>query len=295
MITGLLGKKIGMTHYFAADAEVVPVTVVEIGPCVVTQLKTTSSDGYDAVQIGYGHAKQLTKPQKGHLKANGNLKHLREFPSTDFSKHVVGEKLTVDEFRPGEYVDVTSTSKGRGFQGVVRRHGYAGGPKTHGQGDRQRSPGSIGGGTSPGRVFKGKAMPGRMGGKQVTVRKLRVERVDVDQNLILIRGAIPGSTNGFLVVRHSELDESKLPPRAEASTQMETPAPEADEAPANETPSPEADEAPAPEADEAPSPEADETPAPEADEAPADEAPAPEADEAPSPEADEAIVKEEEK
>ena len=204
-----------MTHYFSGDAQLVPVTVLEVGPCVVTQVKTVSSDGYDAVQVGFGHAKQLTKPKRGHLKDAGDLRHLREFKATDMTAHQVGERLDVSEFRPGEYVDVTANSKGRGFQGVVRRHGYAGGPKSHGQGDRHRSPGSIGAGTFPGRVFKGKAMPGRMGGKRVTVQRLRVERVDVERNLLLIRGAVPGAPNGLLAVRHIELDESKLPPRVD--------------------------------------------------------------------------------
>ena len=273
MITGLLGKKIGMTHYFSSEAEVVPVTVVEVGPCIVTQVKTVLSDGYDAIQVGYGRAKQLTKPKKGHLKSNGDLKYLREFSSTDFSQHTVGEELRANEFRPGEYVDITATSKGRGFQGVVRRHGYGGGPKTHGQGDRQRSPGSIGAGTYPGRVFKGKAMPGRMGGKQVTVKKLRIERVDLDRNLLLVRGAIPGSTNGFLVVRHTELDESKLPPRVEEDNNqepetslIEVSAPEAPVAEAEDTPVAEAEDTPVAEAEDTPVAEAEDTPVAEAEE-----------------------------
>ncbi|MBT18066.1 MAG: 50S ribosomal protein L3, partial [Dehalococcoidia bacterium] len=267
MITGLLGKKIGMTHYFSSEAEVVPVTVVEVGPCIVTQVKTVLSDGYDAIQVGYGRAKQLTKPKKGHLKSNGDLKYLREFSSTDFSQHTVGEELRANEFRPGEYVDITATSKGRGFQGVVRRHGYGGGPKTHGQGDRQRSPGSIGAGTYPGRVFKGKAMPGRMGGKQVTVKKLRIERVDLDRNLLLVRGAIPGSTNGFLVVRHTELDESKLPPRVEEDNNQEpetsiseVSAPEAPVAEAVDTPVAEAEDTPVADVEDTPVAEAEDTP-----------------------------------
>lgn len=289
MISGLLGKKIGMTHYFGGEAQLVPVTVLEVGPCVVTQVKTTLSDGYDAVQVGFGHAKQLTKPKRGHLKDSGDLRHLREFKASDMTAHQVGERLDVSEFRPGEFVDVIGTSKGKGFQGVVRRHGYAGGPKTHGQGDRQRSPGSIGAGTFPGRVFKGKAMPGRMGGKRITVQHLRVEKVDVERNLLLLRGAVPGAPNGLLAVRHQEMDEAKLPPRVDLSAVAELEpqdAPAADqvvedevvaEAPAEEAPTaeaqaPVAEDAPAEDAStEAEPPEAEEA-APDAAEAAPDDA-----------------------
>ena len=218
-----------MTHYFGGEGRFVPVTVLEIGPCVITQLKTAPTDGYEAVQLGFGQAKHVNRPSRGHLKDAGDLRHLREFTATDVSAHQRGDRLDVTEFRPGELVDVIATSKGRGFQGVVKRYGFAGGPKTHGQGDRHRAPGSIGAGTFPGRVWKGKTMPGRMGGDRVTVRNLRVERVDLERNLLLVRGAVPGATKGLLMVRHVELDESKLPPRVEPEAVV-------DEAPVQEAP-----------------------------------------------------------
>ena len=216
MITGLLGTKVGMTHYFGDEGRLVPVTVLRIGPCVVTQVRTQANDGYEAVQLGYGGAKQVNRPKRGHLGDLGNLRHLREFPTTDLAVHRVGQQFDVTEFRPGELVDVTGTSKGKGFQGVVRRHNYSGGPKTHGQKDRHRAIGSIGAGTYPGRVVKGKPMPGHMGNERVTVRNIRVERVLVGQGLLLVRGAVPGAPNSLVTVRHTELDEAKLPPRVEA-------------------------------------------------------------------------------
>ena len=219
MITGLLGRKIGMTHYFGDEGRVVPVTVIEVGPCVVTQVKNALTDGYESVQVGFGHARQLNQPKRGHLGDNGNLRHLREFKTTDLAEHQVGQRLDVTEFRPGEYVHVSGVTKGRGFQGVVRRYGFGGGPRTHGQGDRLRAVGSIGAGTYPGRVFKGKEMPGHMGAKRVTTRNLRVEKVDAERNLLLIRGAVPGAPKGLLEVKHAQLDETKLPPRAAGERQ----------------------------------------------------------------------------
>ena len=200
---GLLGVKIGMTHLFEEGGRVVLVTVIQAGPCVVTQLRTNSSDGYEAVQVGYGEARQLNKPKQGHLKELGRLRHLREFRTDDPAAYQVGQKLDVGLFQEGELVRVTSRSKGRGFQGVVRRHGFHGGPKTHGQKDRHRAPGSIGATTYPGRVIKGQKMPGHMGSRRVTSLGLRVERVDADRNLLLLRGAVPGARNQLLVVRHA--------------------------------------------------------------------------------------------
>ena len=204
MIQGLIGKKIGMTHLFAAEARVIPVTVLEVGPCVVTQVRTTLRDGYEAVQVGYGRAKQLTKPALGHLAASGaNVRRLREFKASDVSEYSVGQELLVSQFQPGDFVDVVSTTKGRGFQGAMRRHGFSGGQKTHGQSDRARAVGSIGAGTYPGRVVKGKKMPGHMGDKRKTVRKLRVEMVDVERNLLLVRGAVPGTRNTTVMVKYA--------------------------------------------------------------------------------------------
>jgi len=207
VLSGLLGKKIGMSHLFGEGGRLVPVTVVEVGPCVVTQVRTRLTDGYEAVQLGFGAAKQLNKPAQGHLRRarTSNVRHLREFAATDTSVHEVGEVLNVSQFFVGELVHVTSHSKGRGFQGVVKRHGFHGGPKTHGQKDRHRSPGSIGAGTSPGRVLKGQKMPGHMGNRPVTVRGLRVERVDPDHNVLMVRGAVPGSRNTLVTLRHASV------------------------------------------------------------------------------------------
>jgi large subunit ribosomal protein L3 len=203
MIEALLGKKIGMTHLFGAEARLVPVTVLEVGPCVVTQVRTGERDGYEAAQIGFGEAKSLNKPAAGHqAAANTRLRHLREVPVLE-GEVAVGQTITVRQFQPGDVVDVTANAKGRGFQGVVKRHNYGGGPKTHGQGDRHRAVGSIGAGTSPGRVLKGKTMPGHMGDNRVTVRHLKVVSVDADRNLLLVRGAVPGARNGTVLVRFS--------------------------------------------------------------------------------------------
>ena len=204
MIEGLLGRKIGMTQVFSPAGEAIPVTVIELGPCVVTQIRERERDGYEAVQIGFGDVrpKSLTKPEQGHLAGAGRLvRHLREFSADNIDDHKVGDVLTADVFQAGQIIDVTGTSKGRGFQGVVKRHGFGGGPKTHGQSDRWRAPGSIGAGTDPGRVWKGTRMAGRMGNRRVTVQNLQVVEVIADKHLLLVRGSVPGAKNGLLMVR----------------------------------------------------------------------------------------------
>jgi large subunit ribosomal protein L3 len=200
MVQGILGKKLGMTQIFAEDGNAVPVTVIEAGPCYVTQVKTVETDGYEAVQLGFGAAKHLTAPERGHLKGQTPLKYLREFSADDISAVEVGQQFDVSLFEEGETVDVIGTSKGKGFAGVVKRHHFRGGPKTHGQSDRMRSPGSSGSTTTPGRVLKGTRRAGRMGGERVTVKNLEVVRVDGERNLILVRGAVPGPKNGLLIV-----------------------------------------------------------------------------------------------
>jgi len=205
---GILGKKVGMTQIFDERGEVVPVTVIEAGPCFVAQIKTVERDGYSAVQMGFEETKpkHLTRPQLQHLRKSDlpPVRYLREFRlGTDNAEYQEGQKVTVDIFEAGEWVDVTGTSKGRGFAGVVKRYGFRGGPKTHGQSDRHRAPGSIGACTTPGRVFKGKRMPGRMGGDRVTVQGLKVEMVDPERNLLVVRGAVPGAKNGLLVIRQA--------------------------------------------------------------------------------------------
>jgi large subunit ribosomal protein L3 len=200
MFPGIIGRKIGMTQLFREDGEIV-VTAIEAGPCFVTQVKTKEKDGYNAIQLGFGEAKRLNSPERGHLKGIGLLKHLREFRVEDASSFTPGQKVDVDIFKPGDLVDVTGTSKGRGFAGVVKRHHFAGGPKTHGQSDRHRAPGSVGATTFPGRVLKGMRMAGHMGNARVTVRNLRVVDVDPARHLLLVEGAVPGGRNGVLLIR----------------------------------------------------------------------------------------------
>jgi len=206
---GILGKKVGMTQVFSERGEAIPVTVIEAGPCFVAQIKTVEQDGYAAVQLGFEETKpkRLTQPQLKHLQKSNlpALRHLRELRIADdeLASFEEGQKLTVDIFEEGELVDVTGTSKGRGFAGVVKRYGFRGGPKSHGQSDRLRAPGSVGACTTPGRVFKGKRMPGRMGGDRVTTQGLQVVLVDPERNLLALRGAVPGSKNGLLLIREA--------------------------------------------------------------------------------------------
>ncbi len=202
---GILGRKVGMTQIFNADGTVEPVTVVEAGPCYVTQVRTLENDGYAAVQFGFGatKSKHLTKGQMGHLEKAGvpQLRHLREVRTRADEVYTLGDKILVDIFEPGERVDVQGRSKGRGFAGVVKRWHFAGGPRTHGQSDRERAPGSIGACATPGRVFKGKKMPGRMGNKRTTVQNVEVVLVDPERNLLAIRGSVPGPKGGVVLVK----------------------------------------------------------------------------------------------
>jgi large subunit ribosomal protein L3 len=202
----LLGRKIGMTQIFNEKGEVIPVTVIQVGPCVVTQIRTHERDGYEAVQVGFEEipARKLTKPQQGHLAgAQMLVRHLREFAADDISAHTVGDVLGPDLFQVGQKIDISGTSKGRGFAGVVRRHGFRGGPRTHGQSDRLRAPGSIGGGTMPGRVWKGQKMAGQMGNKTVTIQGLEIVDVVPEKSLLLVRGAVPGPNKGLVQIRRA--------------------------------------------------------------------------------------------
>ena len=203
MVAGILGKKLGMTQLFREDGKMEPVTAVQAGPCTVIQVKTSAKDGYNAVQVGFGEAKKLKSPEKGHLKGLGQFRYLREFRVDEKETAKEGDKLDVSVFKIGDKVDVTGISKSKGFAGVVKRHGFAGGPKTHGQSDRLRHPGAIGSTTYPGRVWKGLRMAGRMGADQVTVRGLEVRGADAERNLLLVKGAVPGSKNGLLLIRKS--------------------------------------------------------------------------------------------
>jgi large subunit ribosomal protein L3 len=193
-----------MTRLFDDTGAATATTIVEAGPCFVTQIRTLARDGYDAVQLGFGDTRpnRLTKPQQGHL-ADGipSVRHLREVPADDVDGLAVGERIDVGILSPGERVDVTGVSKGKGFAGVMKRHNFHGGPKTHGQSDRWRAGGSIGAGTTPGRVFKGTKMAGHMGDERVTVKNLQVIRVDAERNLVALRGAIPGPRGGLIMIR----------------------------------------------------------------------------------------------
>jgi len=203
MLQGIIGRKLGMTQIFKSNGEAEAVTTIEAGPCTVIQVKTAAKEGYDAVQLGFGEAKRLKSPQRGHLKGLGQFRYLREFRVEDIEAVKIGDRVDVSLFEEGDMVDVTGVSKGKGFAGVVKRHGFAGGPKTHGQSDRHRAAGSIGATTSPGRVLKGRRMAGHMGSRRVTVRHLQVFEADPARNLLLVKGAVPGAKNELLLIRKS--------------------------------------------------------------------------------------------
>ncbi|MFC1828846.1 50S ribosomal protein L3 [Thermodesulfobacteriota bacterium] len=209
MSRGLMGKKLGMTGLFTPEGEYIPVTVVLIGPCVVTQVKTVANDGYNALQIGFGSKKdvRVNKPMKGHLKKSGNLffECLREFSVANPDDYKVGQILGPDMFKVGDRVDVTGTSKGRGFSGVIKRHGFHGGKQTHGS-HSHRIPGSIGCSATPAKVIKGKKMPGQYGNERKTVRNLKVVDIRSDENLLLIRGALPGARSGLVEIKKPKFE-----------------------------------------------------------------------------------------
>ncbi len=204
---GILGRKVGMTQLFDEKGHVVPVTVIEAGPCYVTQVKTQDRDGYRAIQLGFEETKpkRLTQGQQGHLKANDLplLRRLCELGVKDDVAYEVGQKITVEIFEAGEFVDVVGKSKGRGFAGAIKRHNFSRQPKTHGQSDRERAPGSIGATTGIGRVFKGKRMPCRMGNDRVTSQHLLVALVDPEKNLVAVRGSVPGPKGGLVLVKQA--------------------------------------------------------------------------------------------
>lgn len=214
----LLGRKVGMTQVIDETGQVMPVTVIEAGPCYVTQIKQDTTDGYSAIQVGFGEVKEqrLSQGQKGHLgilKAKKGkrsrrtdvgippIRHLREFKTRSAADYEVGQVLTVEQFEEGDRVDIVGKSKGRGFAGVVKRHGFSGGPKTHGQSDRQRAPGSVGATSGMSRVIKGLRMAGRMGNDRVTSSNIEVVRIDTERNLIAVKGSVPGAKGGLVTIR----------------------------------------------------------------------------------------------
>lgn len=198
---GILGRKLGMTQVFTEEGKVVPVTVIEAGPCVVLQKKDLQNDGYEAVQIGFADKKRANKPEQGHAEKAGTTpkRYVREFRGTDIAGYEVGQVLKADVFAAGEVVDVVGVSKGKGFAGAIKRHNQARGPMAHGS-RYHRGPGSLGA-ISPNRVFKGQTLPGRMGGERVTVQNLEVVKVDTDRNLLLVKGSVPGPKNSYVTVK----------------------------------------------------------------------------------------------
>lgn len=206
MINGILGKKVGMTQVFKEDGTVVPVSVISCGPCVVVQKKTKETDGYEALKMGYEDIRESlkNKPDQGQFKKAGVAvkRHLKEFKAEDVSAYEVGQEVKADIFETGQFVDITGTSKGKGFQGVIARHGQHRGPMTHGS-HYHRGPGSMGACADPGRVFKGKNLPGHGGAVTSTVQNVEVVKVDADNNILLVKGAIPGNKGGYLTIKKS--------------------------------------------------------------------------------------------
>jgi large subunit ribosomal protein L3 len=206
MLKGLLGKKVGMTQVFGEDGKVVAATLIEAGPCFVTQVKTVENDGYSAVQLAFGETKpsRLAAGEKGHLKRNNlpSLRHLREFRAKDHGLNE-GDKVTVDVFKTGEHVDVVGVTKGKGFQGGMKRHGFRGANKTHGQSDRARAPGSTSSGTTPGRAYKGSRRPGHMGDAHSTSQNLTIVLVDAERNILAVNGSVPGGKGSLVIVKEA--------------------------------------------------------------------------------------------
>jgi large subunit ribosomal protein L3 len=204
---GLLGNKIGMTQIFDESGNIIPVTILKVGPCVVTQVKMKSKDGYDSIQIGYGNvaSKSLTQPELGHLQKSNiqPLKYLKEFRTTEEDEFSIGQVLNVDSFSPGEFVNVRGKSIGKGFSGLQKRHNFTRGPMTHGS-KNHRAPGSIGMGTTPGRVLPGKKMAGQLGNKITTIKKLKVIQINSEENILVIKGSVPGKPGNLLSIVSSD-------------------------------------------------------------------------------------------
>ena len=203
MAIGLLGNKIGMTQIFDESGNIIPVTILKVGPCVVTQVKTTSKDGYDSIQIGYGSvaSKSLSQPKLGHLQKSNiqPLKYLKEFKVSDKDEFEIGQVLNVDAFSPGQFVNIKGKSIGKGFSGLQKRHNFTRGPMTHGS-KNHRAPGSIGMGTTPGRVLPGKKMAGQLGNKTTTIKKLKVIQINLEENILVIKGSVPGKPGNLLSI-----------------------------------------------------------------------------------------------
>jgi large subunit ribosomal protein L3 len=200
-INGIIGKKLGMTQVYNAEGKMKAVTAIEAGPCKITQIKAAATDGYNAAQVGFGPAKKLNAPEKGHLKELGQFKYLREFRLDTVEGLKAGDTIDVSQFKEGDDIDVIGISKGKGFAGVVKRYHFRGGPKTHGQSDRNRAPGAIGSTSTPGHVWKGLKMAGHLGNGQVTAQNLKVFGADAAKNILLIDGAVPGAKNSLVIIK----------------------------------------------------------------------------------------------
>jgi large subunit ribosomal protein L3 len=207
MVVGLLGNKIGMTQIFDESGNIIPVTILKVGPCVVTQVKMKSKDGYDSIQIGYGNlsSKSLTQPELGHLQKSNiqPLKYLKEFRTTEEDQFSIGQILKVDSFSPGQFVNIRGKSIGKGFSGLQKRHNFNRGPMTHGS-KNHRAPGSIGMGTTPGRVLPGKKMAGQLGNKMTTIKKLKIIQTNPEENILVIKGSVPGKPGNLLSILPSD-------------------------------------------------------------------------------------------
>lgn len=214
MCSGLMGKKLGMSGLFLPDGQYVPVTVIEAGPCVVTQIKKKETDGYNALQLGFGSKKEshVNKPLKGHFNksASGTFNHIREFAVAEPSAYSLGQQITLEMFKIGERVDVIGASKGRGFSGVIKRHGFHGGRKSHGS-HSHRIPGSVGSSAWPSKVVKGKRLPGRYGNERKTMRNLEVVDIRLEENIILLKGAVPGAKSGLVTINKRKFQPPETP------------------------------------------------------------------------------------
>lgn len=208
-IQGIIGKKLGMSEIYGEDGKIAAVTSIEAGPCTITQVKSVAKEGYNSVQLGFGQARKIKSAQQGVMPGSDKLRYLRELRVDNTEGLEVGQKIDVGLFKPGDLVNVTGVTKGKGFAGVVKRYHFKGGPKTHGQSDRERHPGAIGSTTTPGRVLKGRRMAGHMGNEQLTTRNLKVVMADPARNLLVLKGPVPGGTNGLLIIKKAKAARSK--------------------------------------------------------------------------------------
>jgi large subunit ribosomal protein L3 len=228
MLKGIIGRKLGMTQVFGAGGNVIPITVIEAGPCAIVQIKTREKEGYNALQVGFvkKNTKRVNRPLAGHFQKSGAgpFCALKEFPVDETGDYTIGQEITLENFKVGDFVDVTGTSKGRGFTGVIKRHGFRGSPRSHGTHEYFRHGGSIGSSASPSRTFKGIKMPGHFGNSRVTVQNLTIADIKPEQNLLLIKGAVPGATNSIVIIKEAKKRKASQETlsQAQATAQKET-------------------------------------------------------------------------